>query len=217
MRRGSTVDAFAGVIWLQRAIGNSATEKIIRPVSERLVQRVDQGLPYVGALGSYLNPLNQAMRAVLPGLDDRQKALLDGIFGNALSTSIIRLNANSMIGFGGCYRTTGNIINMPGTDIEDKYLVHEAAHVWQHQNGIPFGYAISSLSSMAVAEIFTGDWEKSYEYDRVEKYHVPWNYWNAEQQASWIADHSALPPGWAWASLPDWLLPGGQFHPDMPL
>ena len=186
------------------AVGN-------RSVSSPAIQRLEQSLPYVGPLLSYLNPFNQLARAVLPGLSDTQKALLDGIFGNSLSTSVIRLNANSILGTGHCYRTTGNIINMPGSTIDDSHLIHEAAHVWQSQNTLfGVGYALSALRAQAVAQILGGDWQRAYDYHQVESHRIPWRYWNAEQQAQWIQDHRTLPSGWMLdAMIPDFAnLPG---------
>jgi hypothetical protein len=187
-------------------------------VSAPTIQRLEQSAPYVGPLASYLNPANQLMRAVLPGLSATQKTLLDGIFGNSLATSIIRLNPNSIVAAGNCYRTTGNIINMPGTTIDDSHLIHEAAHVWQSQNTqFGVGYAISALRAMAYAQVLGGDWERAYDYSTVEKYQIPWRYWNAEQQAHWIQDKRRLPSGWMIDGLlPDIgpsLLPGSGLVP----
>jgi Domain of unknown function (DUF4157) len=168
-----------------------------RSFASPAIQCLDQSVPYVGPVLSYLNVLNQAARLVLPGLSDPQKALLDGIFGNSLSTSIIRLNPNSILGAGHCYRTTGNIINMPGATISDSHLIHEAAHVWQSQNTLfGVGYAVSALRAQAIAQVLGGDWQRAYDYTNVERYGIPWRYWNAEQQAHWIQDNRRLPSGW---------------------
>jgi hypothetical protein len=168
-----------------------------RPLPSPAIQCLQQDLPYVGPLLSYLNPRNQLARIALPGLSDRQAALLNGIFGNSLATSIIRLNPNSLLSTGDCYRTTGNIINMPGTSIDDSHLIHEAAHVWQSQNTLfGVGYAVSALRAQAIAQVLGGDWQRAYDYTNVERYRIPWRFWNAEQQASWIQDHRRLPSGW---------------------
>jgi uncharacterized protein DUF4157 len=178
-------------------LAHELTHVVQQRGSSTTIQRLTQDLPYVGAAAAYLNPLNQAARLVLPALSPAQKSLLDGVFGASLATSIIRLNPNSILGAGSCYRTTGNIINMPGTTIDDDHLIHEASHVWQHQNTIfGVGYAVSALKAMAIAQLLGGDWEKAYDYTKVEKYHIPWRYWNAEQQAHWIEDHRCLPSGW---------------------
>jgi hypothetical protein len=193
-------------------LAHELTHVVQQRGSTNTIQRLTQDLPYVGAAAAYLNPLNQAARLVLPALSPAQKTLLDGIFGASLATSIIRLNQNSILGAGSCYRTTGNIINMPGTTIDDDHLIHEAAHVWQHQNTIfGVGYAVSALKAMAIAQVFGGDWEKAYNYTEVEKYHIPWRYWNAEQQAHWIQDHRRLPSGW----MLDGVLP--DFPPSTPV
>jgi hypothetical protein len=194
------------VLALQQAAGNRAVGQLLTGGAERRLARLDQHLPYVGALQSYLNPLNQATRlGVGRALTADEKKLLDDVFGNALATSIIRIRENATIIAGaGCYRTTGNIINIPGTSIPDHDLIHEAAHVWQHQNSIPFSYAASALSAMAWAQLTQGDWEKAYDYSHMLS--TNWSEWNAEQQAHWIEDHRRLPAGWwrsgFWSSPP---------------
>jgi hypothetical protein len=201
------------VLALQQAAGNRAVGRLLRDgvggrAERRHLARLDQHLPYVGALQSYLNPLNQMTRlGVGRALTPDEKSLLDGVFGNALSTAIIRIRENATIIAGaGCYRTTGNIINIPGTSIPSRDLIHEAAHVWQHQNSIPFSYAASALSAMAWAQLTQGDWEKAYDYSGKVADKAPWSDWNAEQQAHWIEDHRRLPDGWwrsgFWSSPP---------------
>lgn len=190
------------VLALQRSAGNRAVGRLISEQggARRRLDRLDQHLPYLGPLQSYLNPLNQLGRLVGRALTADEKSLLDGIYGNALSTAIIRIRENATIIAGaGCYRTTGNIINIPGTSIPERDLIHEAAHVWQHQNSIPFSYAASALSAMAWAQLTQGDWEKAYDYSGKVASGAPWSDWNAEQQAHWIEDNRRLPAGW-WRS-----------------
>ncbi|HEX3688119.1 MAG TPA: hypothetical protein VHV28_00395 [Solirubrobacteraceae bacterium] len=195
------------VLALQQTAGNRAVGQLLTGgAAERRLARLDQHLPYIGALQSYMNPLNKATRlGVGRALTGDEKKLLDDVYGNALSTSIIRIRENATIIAGaGCYRTTGNIINIPDTSLPDHDLIHEAAHVWQHQNSIPFSYAASALSAMAWAQMTQGDWEKAYDYSG--KLNTPWSEWNAEQQAHWIEDHRRLPAGWwrsgFWSSPP---------------
>ena len=141
------------VLALQRAAGNRAVGRLLGGGAggEHRLARLEQKAPYIGALQSYLNPLNQLTRlGVGRALTADEKTLLDGVFGNALSTAVIRIRENATIIAGaGCYRTTGNIINIPDTSIPDHDLIHEASHVWQHQNSIPSSYAASALSAMA--------------------------------------------------------------------
>ncbi len=196
------------VLALQQAAGNRAVGRLLSTGEgpERRLARLDQRTPYIGALQSYLNPLNQATRlGVGRALSPDEKKLLDDVFGNALATSIIRIRENATIIAGaGCYRTTGNIINIPDTTLPEHDLIHEAAHVWQHQNSIPFSYAASALSAMAWAQMTQGDWEKAYDYSHMLS--TNWSEWNAEQQAHWIEDHRRLPAGWwrsgFWSSPP---------------
>ncbi len=198
------------VLALQQLAGNRAVGRLLGggAGAERQLARLEQKLPYIGALESYLNPANQLTRlGVGRALSADEKKLLDDVFGNALSTSIIRIRENATIIAGaGCYRTTGNIINIPSTSLPDHDLIHEAAHVWQHQNSIPFSYAASALSAMAWAQLTQGDWEKAYDYSEKVRGGVAWSEWNAEQQAHWIEDHRRLPAGWwrsgIWSSPP---------------
>ena len=195
------------VLALQQTAGNRAVSQLLTGGdAERRLARLEQHFPYVGAFQSYLNPLNQATRlGVGRALTADEKKTLDDVFGNALSTSIIRIRENATIIAGaGCYRTTGNIINIPNTSLPEKDLIHEASHVWQHQNSIPFSYAASALSAMAWAQMTKGDWEKAYDYSHMLS--TNWSEWNAEQQAHWIEDHRRLPAGWwrsgFWSSPP---------------
>jgi hypothetical protein len=87
---------------------------------------------------------------------------------------------------------------MPETTIGRKRLIHESAHVWQSQNGVPAAYAVSALTSQLISQIFQGDWEKAYDYRPMLS--MPWRLWNAEQQADWIMDNGRLPDGW-WHGL----------------
>ena len=195
------------VLALQQTAGNRAVSQLLTGGdAERRLARLEQHFPYVGAFQSYLNPLNQATRlGAGRALTADEKKTLDDVFGNALSTSIIRIRENATIIAGaGCYRTTGNIINIPDTSLPEKDLIHEASHVWQHQNSIPFSYAASALSAMAWAQMTKGDWEKAYDYSHMLS--TNWSEWNAEQQAHWIEDHRRLPAGWwrsgFWSSPP---------------
>jgi hypothetical protein len=193
------------VLRLQRTAGNRAVARMVDRATgaERRLQRLSQGIPYVGPAAHWLlhhvdpSSIIQDMVVGRPLAPD-EKRTLDDVFGNALATSIIRIRENAtVVGFGNCHRTTGNIINTPGTGLSRKDLIHEASHVWQHQNGIPFAYALSALSSQAIAELTVGDWEKAYAYKHLEGV-VPWVEWNAEAQAHWIEDHERLPPNWWW-------------------
>ena len=129
-----------GVLALQRSAGNRAVGRLLgnRP-GQRGLGRLEQDVPYLGALQSYLNPLNQATRlGVGRALSDDEKALLDGVFGNALSTSIVRIRENATIIAGaGCYRTTGNVINIPGTAIPD---AEQQAHWIEDHRRLPAGW-----------------------------------------------------------------------------
>ena len=202
---GFAIARAEAVLRLQRTAGNRAVVAMVSRTGndERRLQRLSQGLPYVGPAAQWwlhhTNPAAIVQDLIVGrGLRSDEKTILDNVFGNALATSIIRIRENATIlGSGNCNRTTGNIINSPGTGLSRKDLIHEAAHVWQHQNGIPFAYALSALSAQALAQLTQGDWEKAYDYSKIEG-KVPWVQWKAEQQAHWIQDHERLPPNWWW-------------------
>jgi hypothetical protein len=202
---GPALSGPAAALALQRGAGNRAVAALARGPDDggRRLQRLSQGLPYVGPAAHWLlhhvDPTSIIQDAVVGrSLTADEKKTLDDVFGNALATSIIRIRENAtIIGAGNCHRTTGNIINTPGVGLSRKDLIHEASHVWQHQNGIPFAYALSALSSQAEAQLTQGDWQKAYAYAGLEG-SVPWVNWNAEQQAHWIEDHERLPPNWWW-------------------
>ena len=141
-----------------------------RQIGNRAVARLGQDMPYIGAWASALSPLNQ-LNFVGRALTQAEKDVVEPIFG---------------------------VINIPGTTIPRKSLIHECAHVWQSQNGVPAAYAVSALTSQLIAQLFQGDWQKAYDYSGMT--HVPWRLWNAEQQADWTEHHERLPSGW-WHGL----------------
>lgn len=70
-------------------------------------------------------------------------------------------------------------------------LIHEMGHVWQFQNG-GLAYIPSSLIPQAVAWITGGDRNKAYQWTEAHKTGLPWNKWNAEQQAQAIEEYNKL-------------------------
>lgn len=69
-------------------------------------------------------------------------------------------------------------------EIPKGLLIHELAHVWQGQHGIPFDYVINSGCSQAYSWVTTGNTGGAYEYSD----NLQWFEYNVEQQAA-IVQH----------------------------
>jgi Peptidase of plants and bacteria len=93
--------------------------------------------------------------------------------------------------------TIGNIVNLrPAhflantlelSKIGRLVLIHELVHVWQFQHG-GFDYIRSSLTAQVAGWIRTGSRLAAYDWARADKACLPWNRWNAEQQAQCVSD-----------------------------
>ena len=70
-------------------------------------------------------------------------------------------------------------------------LIHEMGHVWQYQNG-GLAYIPSSLIPQFTAWITGGDRSGAYDWRAAHKAGLPWNKWNAEQQAAAIELYNVL-------------------------
>ncbi len=125
------------------------------------------------------------------GISTREHNLLKDVYGDHLDYGKIQLVPNALLGTGST-RTVGNTIEFQHDTISDHTLVHEAGHVYQYQRGDH--YAASALWAQGVAVFLHWDRGAAYDYsDEVAK-RVPFDNWNAEQQAQWIADNRTLPP-----------------------
>ena len=70
-----------------------------------------------------------------------------------------------------------------------RLFIHELAHVWQGQHGVPKGYVLNSAFHQSIAAISSGgDVAPAYSYSTGLKW---WQY-NCEQQASIVEDWYAL-------------------------
>jgi hypothetical protein len=75
--------------------------------------------------------------------------------------------------------------NMLGSNGGKRLLIHELAHVWQGQHGVPKGYVLNSAFHQSIAGITNGgDVAPAYSYTTGQKW---WKY-NCEQQASIVED-----------------------------
>jgi hypothetical protein len=114
------------------------------------------------------------------------------VFGDGLDYSRVRINDNhwtaNIAGVGGF--VFGNNIQ-----ISEKYvgnreiLVHETAHVWQFQGAWGWKYFFNAMFDHLRSRFGGHD---PYDYSAFEG-RIPWDKWNAEQQAKWVADNDKLP------------------------
>ena len=125
------------------------------------------------------------------GVNTREHDLLKSVYGDHLDIGKIVIVFNAVLGAGST-RTIGNTIEVQRGSMSDHTLIHEAGHAYQYQLGDH--YIASSLWAQFQATIRHGDRGYAYEYQDLVDKNVPFNNWNAEQQAEWIADHQTLPP-----------------------
>jgi uncharacterized protein YjdB len=102
------------------------------------------------------------------------------------------------LGSVGSSRTIGNTIAMTPKEFEPnsteltgdgrKTLIHELGHVWQFQHG-GAAYIPNALGAQLKSTIKTGDRNDAYVWRRAHKDGLPWEKWNAEQQASAMEDY----------------------------
>jgi hypothetical protein len=125
------------------------------------------------------------------GVNTSEHDLLKSVYGDHLDISKIVIVFNAVLGAGST-RTIGNTIEVQGGSMSDHTLIHEAGHAYQYQLGDH--YIASSLWAQFQATIRHGDRGYAYQYEDLVDKKVPFDNWNAEQQAEWIADHRQLPP-----------------------
>ncbi len=170
-------------------------------------------------LGSLLGPVGMVVGGILGGLGGlvggailgdlasrRSRSLsgpeqdyLEEIYHDSVDMSQVTITRGSALAAGAA-RTTGNTINLQDEhfdgdtmDLSDAgllVLAHEMGHVWQYQNG-GLAYIPSSLVPQAVAALTGGDRNAAYDWRAMVRSKVPWEQWNAEQQAECISDYNA--------------------------
>ncbi len=164
------------------------------------IQRDPQTSPIIGPLRNLIPDTTTLVGSALGRpLTAREIGVLMPVYGPHLNYMSVRICQNSVCSPDGVARTIGNLIASPGA-ISDSTLIHEAAHVWQHQNGVPYGYIPSALSAQLASWLLTGSRSGAYDYHPMIRFHIPWRFWNAEQQAKFIEDRKSLPPFLNWAS-----------------
>jgi hypothetical protein len=127
-------------------------------------------------------------------------AYIREIFGDSLNYDKIRVTKDHWLSYGST-RVVGNTVNFTSTrggedlfeDTPEQQLSpagitllgHEAAHVWQFQNG-GWAYAGDSLAKQAAGFYSTGSRNTAYDWETAVRWGIPWERWGPEQQAKAI-------------------------------
>jgi Domain of unknown function (DUF4157) len=126
------------------------------------------------------------------------------VFGDAVDYSQVSITRDSQLAVG-APRTIGNTIHLKSSspwrhfkgetmELTQKglnALVHEMAHVWQYQTS-GLGYIPSSLWAQLEAWVKTGKREAAYDWRSAHAAKLPWEKWNAEQQAAALERYNVL-------------------------
>ena len=161
------------------------------------IQRLGEDNPILGPLSQISSPTTTIGRILGRPLNSREIGVLRPVYGSHLNYFAMSICEARICSPDSIPRTIGNIIGVPA-GFSDNTLIHESAHVWQHQNGVPFGYAVDALTAQLASWLITGSRLGAYDYSFLERWHIPWRFWNAEQQASWIEDNRRLPSFLVW-------------------
>jgi hypothetical protein len=146
------------------------------------------------ALGAWVGDRISADRR---DLTEPEKNAARPIFRASLDLDKVQIQRGSVFSGGNTPRTSGNTINFPdsyfnpGTMVLTPHgaltLIHELVHVWQYQHG-GFDYVESSLVPQGVAGSRGLSRNVAYNWRNADDSRLPWERWNAEQQAACIGD-----------------------------
>lgn len=151
----------------------------------------------------------ECAKAVQPGIDRDGGSLLANsrilrrdeietahtLFGDTIDWSVVRITVDSIWSWRSA-RTIGNTIHLWHSHFEPDgatltylagwpTLIHELTHIWQYQQS-GWGYLISSLWAQFKC---WRDRSKAYDWESAIQRGVPWEGWNAEQQAQAVEDY----------------------------
>jgi len=173
----------------------------------------------LGLLGSLLGPAGAVLGGIVGALGgaalggwigDRQssqarklsqaeKDYARVIYRNSVDLDAVELRRGSVLSSGDTPRTVGNTINLPDSYFVGDTLelaqnsllvvIHELGHVWQYQHG-GYAYIPSSLLPQAAAALHGQSRNVAYDWRSADSNHIPWEEWNAEQQAECISDYN---------------------------
>lgn len=169
-------------------IGNIAggvVKATVQPIFDTAVVGLAHGVSAVQTLLGIETP-SRALTA-------QETAELRKIYGDSVDYSQIRIKEGNLgIANGLAPHTVGNTIYIPpgwldpnNAQQRNELLAHEAAHVWQYQNG-GTDYIGESLWNQAVGWLSGQSRNAAYEFETPIKNNVPWAELNPEQQAHLI-------------------------------
>lgn len=121
------------------------------------------------------------------------------LFGDSIDFDVVSIRRGSVLSVAAAC-VTGNRINLhrmhfQGDTMElsergRRVLIHELTHVWQYQNG-GLAYVGSSLRAQCFGVARRGRRSAAYDWRAMVNAGVPWERWNAEQQAEAMGDCAA--------------------------
>ncbi|QSQ24881.1 hypothetical protein JY651_08060 [Pyxidicoccus parkwayensis] len=191
LARGA-VDATVGLVkngveaarTLAGGLGKVATGRVgegLAQLGHGLVKVVQTPVDALMMLGGRALGAVQTLLGVEPvgrKLADSELAALRSVYGDALDYSRIRIKEGNagLLTMSGRPFTLGDTIYIPRKHLPltEELLVHESAHVWQHQNG-----GTDYMSESLVGQ-YLGD---GYDYAKALREGMPWAEMNPEQQA----------------------------------
>ncbi|MGB9180925.1 MAG: DUF4157 domain-containing protein [Pyrinomonadaceae bacterium] len=150
----------------------------------------------IGGIGGFVGGalIGDAISSRGRDLTPDERKYAHDIYLESIDYDAITITKASMMTIGAPARTIGNTIHMEAgyfkpdtmTLTEDGMLtlIHEMGHVWQYQNG-GLEYIVSSLG----AQITMGR-NEAYVWQKAYADNIPWEEWNAEQQAQAIEDYN---------------------------
>jgi hypothetical protein len=143
---------------------------------------IDASLMWVGRIVSAIQT-QLGVEPVGRKLDSSEIATLRSVYGNSINYSNIRIKEGSagVFNIAKAAFTHGNTIYIPKNylPLKPSLLIHEAAHVWQHQNG-----GIDYLSEALWAQN-AGD---GYKFGKALVENKSWSQMNPEQQAELLEE-----------------------------
>jgi hypothetical protein len=157
------------------------------------------GLGPIGMLGGAW--LGDRLTSDRRGLTEDERAYARRTYGESVNLDDVDVVHDSIFSTG-CTRTIGNSIYVRDGEYErpdtsdnsmegdtNTVLTHEMGHVWQYQNG-GMGYAVDALWNQARAALGGGDRGGAYNWRDAQGKGVPWDQWNAEQQAEAMQEYN---------------------------
>lgn len=171
----------------------------IRNIGGGIVKATVQSIFDTGvvALSSGVSAIQTMLGIETPSraLTEHETAELRKVYGDSIDYSQIRIKEGNLgLANGLAPHTVGNTIYIPPGWLDpnnqtqrNDLLAHEAAHVWQYQNG-GTDYIGESLWNQAIGAISGGSRDAAYEFETPIRNGKSWAELNPEQQAHLIEE-----------------------------